>query len=75
MPPALDEVAESGETIIVTRRGKPVARLLPEPLESVGGDVSDPPDQIIFATAVASDALLVAGEQRLQELDPTPLVW
>jgi hypothetical protein len=44
-------------------------------LESVGGDVSDPPDQIIFATAVASDALLVAGEQRLQELDPTPLVW
>jgi predicted nucleic acid-binding protein len=67
MPPALDEVAESGETIIVTRRG--------EPLESVGGDVSDPPDQIIFATAVASDALLVAGEQRLQELDPTPLVW
>jgi prevent-host-death family protein len=37
----LDDVAESGETIIVTKRGKPVARLLPlEPPESLEGSVT-----------------------------------
>jgi prevent-host-death family protein len=37
----LDDVAEGGETIIVTKRGKPVARLLPlEPPESLEGSVT-----------------------------------
>ena len=37
----LDDVAESGETIIVTKRGKPVARLLPlAPPESLEGSVT-----------------------------------
>ena len=37
----LDEVADSGETIIVTKRGKPVARLLPlAPPESLEGSVT-----------------------------------
>ena len=37
----LDEVADSGETIVVTKRGKPVARLLPlEPPESLEGSVT-----------------------------------
>ena len=37
----LDEVAESGETIVVTKRGKPIARLLPlEPPESLEGSVT-----------------------------------
>ena len=37
----LDEVADSGETIIVTKRGKPVARLLPlAPPESLDGSVT-----------------------------------
>ena len=37
----LDDVAESGETIVVTKRGKPVARLLPlAPPESLEGSVT-----------------------------------
>lgn len=37
----LDEVAESGEEIIVTKRGKPVARLVPlSPPESLKGSVT-----------------------------------
>ena len=37
----LDEVADSGETIVITKRGKPVARLLPlEPPESLEGSVT-----------------------------------
>ena len=37
----LDDVAESGETIIVTKRGRPVARLLPlAPPESLEGSVT-----------------------------------
>jgi prevent-host-death family protein len=37
----LDDVAESGETIIVTKRGRPVARLLSlAPPESLEGSVT-----------------------------------
>lgn len=37
----LDEVADGGETIIVTKRGRPVARLLPlAPPESLEGSVT-----------------------------------
>jgi len=37
----LDEVADSGETIIVTKRGKPVARIMPlEPPPSLIGSVT-----------------------------------
>lgn len=37
----LDEVAETGETIVVTKRGKPVARLGPmEPPPSLKGSVT-----------------------------------
>jgi prevent-host-death family protein len=37
----LDEVAESGEEVIVTKRGKPVARLVPlSPPESLKGSVT-----------------------------------
>ena len=37
----LDEVAASGEEIIVTKRGKPVARVLPlEPPDSLKGSVT-----------------------------------
>ncbi len=37
----LDDVAEGGETIIVTKRGRPVARLLPlAPPESLEGSVT-----------------------------------
>jgi len=36
----LDEVAESGETVVVTKRGKPVAHLVPaEPAPSLAGSV------------------------------------
>jgi len=37
----LDDVAESGETIVVTKRGKPVARILPlAPPASLEGTVT-----------------------------------
>ena len=37
----LDEVAETGETIVVTKRGKPVARVLPlEAPRSLKGTVT-----------------------------------
>lgn len=37
----LDEVAETGETIVVTKRDKPVARIGPmEPPESLEGSVA-----------------------------------
>lgn len=37
----LDEVAESGETVVVTKRGKPVAQVTPlEPPESLVGSVT-----------------------------------
>lgn len=37
----LDEVAASGEEIVVTKRGKPVARLVPvSPAESLKGSVT-----------------------------------
>lgn len=54
----LDEVAETGETIIVTKRGKPVAKL--EPLEeppSLEGSVvylvDD--DELLFSTGEVWD--------------------
>ena len=55
----LDEVAETGETIVVTKRGKPVARV--EPVEeppSLKGSViylvDD--DELLFSTGEAWDA-------------------
>lgn len=37
----IDEVAESGETIIVTKRGRPVARIMPlEPPPSLLGSIT-----------------------------------
>lgn len=55
----LDEVAETGETIVVTKRGKPVARVEPvaEPpsLEgSVVYHVTD--DELLFSTGEPWDA-------------------
>lgn len=54
----LDEVAETGEAIVVTKRGKPVARVepvaAPPPLEgSVVYHVDD--DELLFSTGEAWD--------------------
>jgi len=39
-PALLDRVAETGEDLVVTKRGKPVARLIPvEPTPSLRGSV------------------------------------
>ena len=52
----LDEVADSGETIVVTKRGKPVARLLPlEPPESLEGSVTFLVDDEEFIAPLYSD--------------------
>jgi prevent-host-death family protein len=55
----LDEVAETGETIVVTKRGKPVARVEPvvEPPSLKGSViylVDD--DELLFSTGEAWDA-------------------
>ena len=46
----LDEVAETGETIVVTKRGKPVAKLQP---------VHDPPSLKGSVTFLVSDDELI----------------
>ena len=52
----LDEVADSGETIVVTKRGKPVARLLPlEPPESLEGSVTFLVDDEEFIAPLCPD--------------------
>lgn len=53
----------------------PVTREIALTAAAVGGGVHDPTDQIIFATAVENDAVLVSRDQRLHDLDPTRLVW
>lgn len=55
----LDEVAETGETIVVTKRGKPVAKLQPvEEPPSLKGSVvylvDD--DELLFSTGETWDA-------------------
>lgn len=47
----LDEVAETGETIVVTKRGKPVAQLLP---------VEEPPSLKGSVVYLVSDEELIA---------------
>lgn len=47
----LDEVAESGETIVITKRGKPVARIAP---------LEPPPSLIGSVTFLVSDEELIA---------------
>lgn len=39
------------------------------------GDVREPGDGIIYATAVEHDAALVSRDERLQRLDPARVVW
>ncbi len=52
----LDDVAGSGETIVVTKRGKPVARLLPlVPPESLEGSVTFLVDDEEFIAPLDSD--------------------
>jgi PIN domain nuclease of toxin-antitoxin system len=53
----------------------PVTREIALTAAAVGGEVHDPADQIIYATAVENDAVLVSRDQRLHDLDPGRLVW
>jgi prevent-host-death family protein len=60
----IDEIAESGETIVVTRRGKPVAQLAPpvrkpwtNPAGSLAGDIEIVGDIVNFDTSQRWNAL------------------
>ena len=53
----------------------PVTREIALTAAAVGGEVYDPTDQIIFATAAESDAVLVSRDGRLRDLDPSRVVW
>lgn len=55
----LDDVAETGETIVVTKRGKPVARIAPiEAPPSLEGSVvyHVDDDELLFSTGETWDA-------------------
>jgi prevent-host-death family protein len=55
----LDDVAETGETIVVTKRGKPVARLAPieEPPSLKGSVIYHVDDvELLFSTGETWDA-------------------
>jgi len=54
----LDEVAQTREPVTVTKRGKPVARLMPIPAEP-GGSYGVAKGTILYAT---DDDLLSTGE-------------
>ena len=53
----------------------PVTREIAFTAGSVGGDVRDPADQIIYATAVEQSARLVSRDARLRAHDPARVVW
>ena len=53
----------------------PVTRDIALTAAAVGGEVRDPADQIIYATAVEHDARLIGRDARLQELDPARVIW
>jgi PIN domain nuclease of toxin-antitoxin system len=53
----------------------PVSREIALTAAAVGGAVSDPSDQIIVATEVENDAVLVSRDQRLRDLDPAGGMW
>ncbi|MDN5933267.1 MAG: type II toxin-antitoxin system Phd/YefM family antitoxin [Pseudonocardia sp.] len=56
----LDEVAATGETIIVTKRGRAVAQVVP---------VSEPPSLIGSVTYLVSDDELIAPFDDLWDVD------
>ena len=53
----------------------PVTRDIALTAAAVGGEVRDPADQIIYATAVEHGARLLSPDTRLQRLDPARVVW
>ncbi len=53
----------------------PVTREIALTAAAVGGDVTDPADQLIYATAVEHDATLVSRDPRLHDHDPARVVW
>src|SRR5438445_733648 len=78
----LDEVAETGQEIVVTKRGKAVARLAPLTPEialAAGGPElglhGDPADRMIAATALGHGARLVTKDEQLQAAQSLDTVW
>lgn len=56
----MDEVAATGESIIVTKRGRPVAKLVAESFPS------DPGDRLITATAIVLRCPLVTAGEKIR---------
>lgn len=72
----MDEVAETGDTIVVTKRGKPVAKLVaatPKPVGPLFGffkglEVVDPNDELLSAWDDDLQAALDDGLERTARL-------
>ncbi len=85
----LDEVAKSGVEVVVTKHGRPVAKVVPiAPAPSLRGSVtylvSDEEliaplypnwEPSLYATAVECGAQLVTRDGKIAELDPKRVIW
>lgn len=55
----LDEVGRTGESVVISKHGRPVAEPLPDDFHR------DPVDRIIVATARVHDATLLTRDKRI----------
>ena len=65
-----DQVARTGETLVVTKNGKPIAELRPhrQPRsKSLMGLHDDPAERFIAASALVHGATLMTADERLLE--------
>jgi PIN domain nuclease of toxin-antitoxin system len=53
----------------------PVSKEIALTAGSISGDVRDPADQIIYATAVECGSRLVSQDSRLKSHDPARIIW
>lgn len=56
-------------------RTLPVTREIAVTGAAVAGRLRDPADQLIYATAVEHDAVLVSRDSLIRDLDPRRVVW
>ena len=56
-------------------RTLPVTREIALTGAAVAGRLRDPADQLIYATAVEHDAVLVSRDSLIRDLDPRRVVW
>jgi len=72
----LEEVAQTGEELVVTKRGQPLARVLSAREALLPATFpGDPADRLIYATAVAHGVRLITRDERISAFDPQRTIW